>query len=211
MKHFKTATLRALCLALCCLSAPSLLLRAQDAETKPVAAKSSREVSRALASANPVQRREAAEELARLVAVEHLTLVEGYRMQERDARARLALDWALYRMGRNEALFQLVRALDSPRYEQTLGYLSQLESPQPLYVFIKRTNGNTQIRLLEVFARIGDESTLEQIKPLAASLDPGIVEAAAFAEQEIKNRLADAPRVEPKRARQTGTKEDDQP
>jgi len=209
MKHFKSARLLALWVAAIC--GLCVGLRAQDAELKPVAAKSSREVARALGSANPVQRREAAEELARLVSTEHLTLVEGYRMQERDARAKLALDWALYRMGRPEALFQLVRALDSPRYEQTLGYLSQLESPQPLYIFIKRTNGNTQIRLLEVLARVGDESTLEQLKPLSASLDPLIVEAAAFAEQEIKNRLADAPKIAPKRARQTETGEDDQP
>ena len=181
-------------------------------ETETVsAAKSSPEVARSLASRNPLQRREAAEELARLVAVEHLKLVEGYRMQERDARVRLALDWALYRLGKNEALFQLVRALDSSRYEQTLGYLSQLETPEPLYIFLKRTNGNTQIKLLEVLARIGDSTTLEQIKPLTASLDPVISDAAKFAEREITIRLEETPAVEPKRPRQVGKKENDTP
>jgi hypothetical protein len=184
---------------------------AAAAETKTVAAKSSAEVARSLSSRNPIQRREAAEELARQVATEHLKLVEGYRLQEREARVRLALDWALYRMGKNEALFQLVRALDSARYEQTLGYLSQLETPEPLYIFIKRTNGNTQIKLLEVLARIGDATTLEQLKPLTASLDPLIAEAAKFAEREITIRLEETPATEPKRPRQVGVKENDTP
>lgn len=180
-------------------------------ETASAPSKSSAEVARALSSRNSLQRREAAEELARLVAIEHVKLVEGYRLQERDARVRLALDWALYRMGKSEALFQLVGALDSSRYAQTLGYLSQLESPEPLYIFLKRTNGNTQVRLLEVLARIGDSATLEHIRPLASSLDPVIADAAKFAEREITLRLAEAPIVDPKRPRQVGKKENETP
>lgn len=156
---------------------------------------------RRLTSRNPLQRRDAAEELARQAAVEHRRLVEGYRVQEKDARVKLALDWALYRMGRNEALFSLVRALDSKQSEQSLGYLAQLESPEPLYIFLNRVNGNTQIRLLEVLARAGDAETLEKIKPFTASLDPVIADAAKFAEREIGIRLEETPATEPKRQR----------
>src|SRR5687768_12812594 len=98
-------------------------------------------VARKLSSQNPNERREAAEELARMAAVEHRRLVEGYRVQEKDARVRLALEWALYRMGKNESLFPLVRALDAKKQaEQSVAYLKQLETPDPLYIFLKRVN-----------------------------------------------------------------------
>ncbi len=172
---------------------------------------SSREVARLLSSNNPVQRRETAEEIARAAAVEHLRLVEGYRMQERDARVRLALDWALYRMGKRSALFNVVRELDASRAEQALQYLKTIEGPSPLHVFLSRTNGNTQIRLLELFAHVGDAETLALIKPLTSSLDPGIADAAKFAEREITIRLEESPVSAPKRPRQTGRTDDETP
>lgn len=152
-------------------------------------------------------RRQAAEELARLVAVEHMRLVEGYRMQERDARVRLALDWALYRMGKQQALFEVVRGLESDsRYEQALSYLAQLETPQPLHLFLKRVTGKTQVRLIEALARVGDATTLEELKPFTESLDPLVSEAAKFAEREITIRLEEKPAPdEVTRPRRTGT------
>jgi len=177
----------------------------------PVAARGqdSVSVSRRLSSRVAAERRGAAEELARLAAVEHRRLVEGYRVQEKDAAVKNALDWALYRMGKSESLFELVRTLDSKKHaEQTVGYLKQLETPAPLYVFLDRVNGNTQIRLLEVLAAVGDRDTLERIKPFTQSLDPGIADAAKFAEREIGIRLEESPRPEPRRERRTGQDED---
>jgi hypothetical protein len=152
--------------------------------------------------------------LARLAAVEHRRLAEGYRAQEKDARARLALDWALYRMGKGESLFLLVGALDEKKQaEQAVAYLKQLEGPEPLYVFLGRVNGNTQIRLLEVLAAVGDRATLEKILPYTQSLDPLIADAAKFAEREINIRVEETPAVEPKRQRKTGNvgESEDQP
>src|SRR5919202_1723584 len=107
-----------------------------------------------------------------------------------DERVRLALDWALYRMGKGESLYPLVRALDEKKYAtQVVAYLKQLEGPEPLYVFLERVNGNTRIRLLEVLAAVGDRGTLERIKPFTESTDPGIADAAKFAEREIGIRL----------------------
>lgn len=172
---------------------------------------SSAEVARRLSSRDAGERQRAAEELARLASVEHRRLLEGYRLQEKDARVRVALDWALYRAGKGETLFAIVRALDSKRTgPQAFSYLTQLEGPAPLYVFLERVNGNTLIKLLDVLARTGDSETLERVRPFAASLDPGIAEAAKFAEHEITVRLAEAPTVEPKRERRAG-KEDEEP
>jgi hypothetical protein len=185
------------------LAAPALV-RAQDEPAKALGADSSA-VARKLSSRNPFERRRAAEELARLAAVEHLRLAEGYRAQEKDSRVKLALDWALYRMGVKETLFELVRALDEKgRAEQSVAYLKQLEGPEPLYVFLGRVNGLTQIRLLEVLAAVGDRGTLEKIQPYTQSLDPTIADAARFAEREITIRVEETPAVEPRRERKVG-------
>jgi hypothetical protein len=125
---------------------------------------------------------------------------------------KLALDWALYRMGKNETLFQLVGALDEKsRAEQSVAYLKQLEGPDPLYVFLGRVNGHTQIRLLEVLAAVGDRGTLEKIQPYTQSLDPLIADAAKFAEREITIRVEETPAAEPKRQRKTGNAGDTPP
>lgn len=169
-------------------------------------------VARRLSSRSAAERRAAAEGLARLASVEHRRLAEGYRAQERDARVRLALDWALYRMGKDESLYPLVRALEEKKQaEQAVGYLRQLEGPAPLYVFLARVNGNTQIRLLEVLASVGDRDTLERLRPFTESLDPGIADAAKFAEREISIRLEETPAAEPKRQRKVGGTDDEQP
>src|ERR1700731_4021157 len=100
----------------------------------------SRQYAHDLASGDAPTRQAAAESLARLAAVEQKKLVEGYVLQEKDKRERLALNWALYRMGKSQALFQIVRDLDSARYDQALDYLTQLDSPDPLYLFLKQDN-----------------------------------------------------------------------
>lgn len=200
-----------LTVALLSLLTTPVLMRAQDDPSKVMGADSST-VARKLSSRNPLERRAAAEELARLAAVEHRRLAEGYRVQEKDTRVKLALDWALYRMGKNETLFQLVGALDEKKEaEQAVGYLKQLEGPEPLYVFLGRVNGHTQIRLLEVLATVGDRDTLERIQPYTQSLDPLIADAAKFAEREIQIRVEETPAAEPKRQRKVGSADETQP
>ena len=195
---------RVLTLTLLLLVAAHVSVSAQDESINPTAIDSAT-VARKLSSRNALERRELAEALARAAASEHRRLAEGYRAQEKDVRVRVALDWALYRMGKNEALFGVVDAVDSKKTaEQAVGYLKQIESPEPLYVFLGRVNGNTLIRVLEVLASVGDTATLERIKPYTESLDPGISDAAKFAEQEINLRLQEPPTVEPKRQRKVG-------
>jgi hypothetical protein len=160
-----------------------------------------------LASRDPLVRQHAAEELARLEAADQRRLIEGYRLQEKNTRVKLALDWALYRTGKNDALFTVVRALDTSRSEQANSYLNTLENPEPLYFFLERMNGNTQIKLLEVFAKIGNGETLERLKLYSESLDPKIAEAAKQAAREVEQRLGQAPANSTTRPRQVGTGE----
>ena len=170
-----------------------------------------RVLMRRLTDRDALVRQRAAEALARIADPKQRKLVEGYRLQEKHPRVRLALDWALYRMGKPDALYTVVRDLDSTRYNQSEAYLAELETPEPLYTILPRTNGNTQIKLLEALARTGNAGTLEIVAPYAESPDFKIADAARFATREITRRL-DAPQPDTKkRTRQTGKVSGDTP
>jgi hypothetical protein len=194
-----------LALASLCVSAGSSTARAQSDSAQDETAstaQSSSVVAGRLASRDPLERQHAAEELARMGATEQQRLVSGYRLQEKDARVRLALDWALYRMGKTETLFAIVRNLDNSRRNQAASYLTQLEGPEPLYIFLERVNDDTKIHLLEVLAGLGDEKTLARINPYTTSFDPRIANAAQFAIREITRRQSQPEQAT--RPRQTG-------
>src|SRR5215203_2059075 len=74
---------------------------------------SSAEFAKQLGSADALLRQRSAEALARLASTDQRKLVEGYQLQEKNKDVRLALDWALYRMGRSEALYRVIDDLDS--------------------------------------------------------------------------------------------------
>ena len=158
-----------------------------DARSNPA------DFAKQLNSTDALVRQRSAEALARLAATDQRKLVEGYRLQENNKEVRLALDWALYRMGRSEALYRIVDELDSGRQEQAIGYLSELESPDVLYPFLKRSTNAPRIiaGLLKALARVGDAQTLELVKPFRDSHQPYVAEAAEIAHDEIEKRLAE--------------------
>ena len=158
-----------------------------DARSNPA------EFAKQLGSADAHVRQRSAEALARLAASDQRKLVEGYQLQEKNKEVRLALDWALYRMGRSEMLYRIVDELDSGRQDQAIGYLSELESAEVLYPFLKRTTNAPRINagLLKALARIGDAQTLDLIKPFLESHQQYVAEAAEVAHDEIEKRLGE--------------------
>jgi hypothetical protein len=154
----------------------------------------STELARQLGSPDPLMRQKSAEALARLVAVDQRKIVEGYQLQEKNKDVKLALDWALYRMGRDEALFRIVKELDSGRQQQAIGYLSELETPDVLYPYFKKSNNPPRVTagLLKALARTGNADTLEMIKPYRESVEPFVAEAAETACDEIEKRLGES-------------------
>ena len=147
---------------------------------------------RQLSSSDAITRQTAAEALAKLAAVDQKKLVESYVLQEKDKRVRLALNWALYRMGKSQTLYEIVRDLDSSRHDQAANYLTLLEGPGPLYIFLKQdhTRFKVKIRVIEVLGRIGNFETLEQIKPFNDAFEHQLVEAAQASTKQIQERLA---------------------
>ena len=169
-------------------------VKAQQSGVDGVDARSNpKDFANQLGSSDPMVRQRSAEALARLAATDQRKLVEGYQLQEKNKEVRLALEWALYRMGRSEMLYRVVDELDSGRQEQSIGYLSELESPDVLYPFLKRTNNAPRINagILKALARIGDAQSLELIKPFRDSHQPYVAEAAEIAHDEIEKRLGE--------------------
>lgn len=167
--------------------------RAQEPVDGVDARSNAAEYAKQLSSPDPLLRQKSAEALARLAAADQRKLVEGYQVQEKNKEVRLALNWALYRMGRSEMLFHIVADLDSGRQAQAIGYLSELESPDLLYPFLNKEKNPPRVTagLLKAFARIGDAHTLEVVKPYRESSEPFVAEAAEIAHDEIEKRLGE--------------------
>lgn len=170
---------------------------AVHAQTVPVDGVDARsnpgDFAKQLSSPDPNVRRRSAEALARLAATDQRKLVEGYQLQEKNKEVRLALDWALYRMGHADALYRVVKDLDSGRQDQAVGYLAELDSPDLLYPFLKKDNNPPRVTagLLRALGRIGDAQTLDLIKPFRESHEPYVAEAAETAHDTIEKRLGE--------------------
>ena len=178
-----------------------------DARSNPA------EFTKGLSSLDANVRRRSAEALARLAAIDQRKLVEGYHFQEKNKEVRLALEWALYRMGRAESLYRIVWELDSGRQDQAIGYLSELDSPDLLYPFLQKDNNKPRINegLLKALARIGDAQSLELIKPFRESTQTYVAEAAETAHDEIEKRLAEPQTQETRVRPRTVQKATDKP
>lgn len=152
----------------------------------------SAEIVRRLRSGYPAERQAAAEDVARRADMSQLKMIEGVRLQEKDERARLAMDWALYRLGQSSRLFNVVRELDSQRHDQAEQYLAQIETPAPLYVFLEKSpplKEKGRLRLIQILGQVGDKETLAQLAPFTESADKKLSEAARNATRQITARI----------------------
>lgn len=157
---------------------------------------------------DPLVRQEAAEALARLAAFDQKKVVEGYQLQEKNKNVRLALDWALYRMGKSELLFRIVRELDSGRHDQAVGYLSKLDSPALLYTHLKEEDdrpARVTLGVIEALAILGDQESIPLITPFRESFAPGVAAAAEDAIEKIEARLGQTEPAKPTRPRTVGS------
>lgn len=195
--YFKEIIRRTFIVAFACLFLSCAALAVVAQNQQPIdgidARSDTSELAKQLGSPDPLVRQRSAEALARLAAVDQKKLLEGYHLQEKNKEVRLALDWALYRIGRSETLFRIVHELDSGRQQQAVGYLSELDSPDLLYPFMKKQNNPPRVSagLLKALARIGNAETLDLIKPYLESLQPHVAEAAEIATDEINKRLGE--------------------
>jgi HEAT repeat protein len=158
---------------------------------------------RQLSSPDPLVRQRAAEAIAQLAATDQRKLVEGYYLQEKNKTVRLALEWASYRIGKQDALYRIVRELDSSRHDQAVGYLAQLDSPDLLYPYLERESNKPKILagIIDALGKCGNSETRQRIEPFRDSLQEGVAAAAERAIDQIEARASQGDVTKPSRPR----------
>jgi HEAT repeat protein len=193
--------------ALVCASLLLVFAAAAAAQTVPAdgidARADTAELGRQLGSPDPLLRQRAAEALAQLAATDQRKLIEGYYLQEKNKSVRLALEWASYRIGKQDALYRIVRDLDSSRHDQAVVYLAQLDTPDLLYPYLEREKNKPKVLagILEALGKTGNSETKQKIEPFRDSLQEGVAAAAEQAIDQIEARASQGDVTKPGRPR----------
>ena len=133
-------------------------------------------------------RRYAAEGLGRIGDRSLATLLGRHHLSEKSATVRLALGFALYRLGRDEHLLELVRSME--KGDQGFDYLLELEADKvpKLYPYIRIEKDSVKARLIEIVGLRGDESALPIVREVIESDDADVVSSANLAMRRIQGR-----------------------
>jgi len=132
-------------------------------------------------------RRYAAEGLARIAESSLTTEMARAFLREKDQAARLAMSFALYRMGRQEHLDDLVRNVSR---DQVGGYLLDFDPQQirELYPYLEQGEASTISRLLEIIGIKGDSEALSIAERYSRSDHSEVLAAATLAVRRLRAR-----------------------
>lgn len=147
-----------------------------------------RELYRAgLADSREFYRRYGAEGLARLADPGLVTEVARHYVRESSTNVKMALSFALYRMGREEHLDEMVLNVNR---DQVLHYLLELtaEEVQRLYPYLQREEDPIKIKLLQVIGKRADQSAVPHVTAVADSENAAVVAAANLALRRLNAR-----------------------
>jgi HEAT repeat protein len=139
------------------------------------------------------RRQYAFEGLARIGDPKYKDQISRIVLTEQNGDARLAEYWALYRMGSKPDLQNVVRKLDSFQQEQARSYLMESD-PADLYPYLRSSNNTVKRGVIEILGRIGNEATIEQLKPIVQSSGAETTDLATVATKRIEWRLTGHPR-----------------
>jgi HEAT repeat protein len=131
--------------------------------------------------------------LGRLPEANYSGLLLQAREKERDAGARLAMDFGLVANGRMEFLDNLVSALSSSvRAGEARPYLIELARRDAiraaLYPKLYSTDTEVRINLCRVLAASGDSSSISYLEVLLRDSDSEVVEEASRAIRILRSR-----------------------
>lgn len=137
------------------------------------------------------RRRYAFEGLARLGNPKYVDQTLQQALSEKDGEVKLAQFWALYKMGRRDYLHEIVRKLDSYRYEdQARDYLLEADDPADLYPYLRSSDMDIRLKVVEILGHIGNEGTIKELGPMARASGPKMADAVTLAIKRIEWRLA---------------------
>ena len=155
--------------------------------------------TKALWSDNKDIRQGAAEGLARAADPQSQGELQKAVTAEKDASARLAMNFALAALGNNDALTNVVSELGSKlRGDVARSYLTELtRNPAflpKLYPYLQSPDSGIRKRLCVVLMYSGDQGSLAQLDRLEHDRDGDVAAAALRAKQAIRARVgASAP------------------
>ncbi|HEY3130227.1 MAG TPA: HEAT repeat domain-containing protein [Acidobacteriota bacterium] len=135
-------------------------------------------------------RRAAAEGMGRAGLKESIPLLQAQKQVEDKPEALLAIHFALYRLGNDLMLVELINGLDSALYDQALEYLleSSPEETKKLYPFVRLKRKKVQLGLLEVLGRAGGVDAMPLLQELSADRDSEVASAANQAIRRLRAR-----------------------
>lgn len=147
----------------------------------------------ALTSRDKTDRAYAAEGLARVRDQRALPELQKALAVEKDAGARLAMDFALASLGQHDALSDLVEGLKSTlRGDVARAYLIELaRDPQflaKLYPYLKNSDAGVRRKLCVVLMYSGDRSSLGPLEQLSHDSNGDVAAAALRARRAILAR-----------------------
>jgi len=131
----------------------------------------------------------AAEGLGRIGDSSDLTQVAEQYIREKSNKAKLGMSFALYHMGREEHLLEVI---NSSNKDQAYHYLLEFNASeiQKLYPYLLTVEHPIRLRLLDIIGLRGDSSAVTAIEGLMQSTDPELASAANLAMRRIQSREA---------------------
>lgn len=143
----------------------------------------------ALADERAAFRRYGAEGLGRIGDSSLVPTLAHMFQREKDADVILAVSFALFRLGGEERLPELVERIDT---DQVYFYMLELEPEEvpklhPLLPLHTREPA-IQVRLLDVIGQRGDASSLEVVEPLTRSENSDVISSANVALRRLQGR-----------------------
>lgn len=129
-----------------------------------------------------------AEGLGRIGDTAFTTMLAKKFLQENDGSVRLALSFALYNLGREEHLVELVKEV---RGAQAYSYLLELPTEQIklLYPYARSESNDRKAELLKIIGLRGDETAIEFIRDFVNHEDSGVASAANLATRYFNSRF----------------------
>jgi len=131
----------------------------------------------------------AAEGLGRIGDTSYLAEVGRQYLREDSGKVKLALNYSLYNLGREEHLIELVENLDR---DQVYYYLLEMDAGEvpKLYPYLRESDHSIRMRLLDIVGLRGDPSALSIVQELAGSPNAELASAANLALRRIEGRSA---------------------
>jgi HEAT repeat protein len=139
------------------------------------------------------RRQYAFEGLARIADAKYRDQISRTVLTEQSDEPKLAEYWAMYKMGSKSDLHHVVRKLDGYHKEQVRSYLLESD-PADLYPYIRSSNNRIRRDVIEILGEIGDQSTIEQLKPIVQASGAETADVATVAVKRIEWRLSGGPR-----------------